>query len=166
MAGPVHARRFHPVKKLPVLLGAAVTALAALALVRTVRYTSTRTAVERAPEVPVPEGAAERLAGAVRIATISHENPADLDADAFQALHAHLHASFPRVHAELQRETVGTHSLLYTWRGSDPSLDPVLLSGHLDVVPVEPGTEERWQHATARAAAIRCPCVSCTSSVA
>jgi carboxypeptidase PM20D1 len=52
---------------------------------------------------------------------------------------------FSRTHAELQRETVGVHSLLYTWPGSDPSLDPILLMGHMDVVPVEPGTEASWQ---------------------
>ena len=49
------------------------------------------------------------------------------------------------MHAQLRRETVGTHSLLYTWQGSDSSLNPILLIGHLDVVPVEPGTEEKWQ---------------------
>jgi carboxypeptidase PM20D1 len=47
---------------------------------------------------------------------------------------------------ELQRETVGAYSLLYTWQGSDPSLKPILLIGHMDVVPVEPGTRSQWQH--------------------
>jgi carboxypeptidase PM20D1 len=60
-------------------------------------------------------------------------------------LHAYLQAAFPRVHSQLRRETVGTHSLLYTWSGSQPSLDPIALIGHLDVVPVEPGTRDKWQ---------------------
>ena len=50
------------------------------------------------------------------------------------------------MHAQLRRETVGEHSLLYTWDGSDPSLEPILLMGHMDVVPVEPGTEGKWRH--------------------
>jgi carboxypeptidase PM20D1 len=37
------------------------------------------------------------------------------------------------------------HSLLYTWLGSEPSLNPIMLVGHLDVVPVENGTEAAWQ---------------------
>ena len=37
-------------------------------------------------------------------------------------------------------------SLLFRWPGSDPGLAPILLMGHLDVVPVEPGTEARWTH--------------------
>ncbi len=42
---------------------------------------------------------------------------------------------------------INDHALLYTWPGSDPSLAPALLIGHLDVVPVVPGTEDRWTHA-------------------
>jgi carboxypeptidase PM20D1 len=47
----------------------------------------------------------------------------------------------------LERETVATYSLLYTWRGTDPSLKPILLAAHLDVVPVELGTEPAWDEA-------------------
>jgi carboxypeptidase PM20D1 len=112
----------------------------------------TRTAMFRAPRadappvqvVDVPAGAAERLAGAVRFRTVSNEDPAAFDGAAFEALHGYLEASFPRVHATLRREIVSRHSLLYTWKGSDPSLRPILLMGHLDVVPVEPGQEASW----------------------
>ena len=44
--------------------------------------------------------------------------------------------SFPTVHAVLRRDVVGDASLLYEWTGSDPTLDPVVLIAHLDVVPV------------------------------
>jgi carboxypeptidase PM20D1 len=102
--------------------------------------------VPAAPVVNIPPGAAERLAGALRLRTISPEDPAAFDATAFRDLHAYLRASFPRLHAELQREVIGEHSLLYTWHGSDPRLRPILLAGHLDVVPVEDGTQDQWQH--------------------
>jgi carboxypeptidase PM20D1 len=133
------------VRGLLLLLGAAVLLLLAVGLVRTARFRPVETAVGPAPAVAVPAGAAERLAGAIRIRTISHGDPAAFDAAAFQAMHAYLQASFPRAHAALRRETVATHSLLYTWPGSDPSLKPILLMGHLDVVPVEPGTEGSWE---------------------
>src|SRR5918992_1465112 len=131
-------------KRFLFLLGSVLVLLVGVALIRTLRFRSVQPAVERAPEAAIPEGAAERLAGAVRIPTISHEDPSAFDAGAFQALHAYLAAQFPRVHSQLRRETVGTHSLLYTWQGSDSSLKPILLMGHLDVVPVEPGTEGKW----------------------
>jgi carboxypeptidase PM20D1 len=128
-------------------LGIAVVLLTGVVLVRTATYVAAVPAVQPAPPVTVPSGAAERLAGSLRIPTISHEDPGRFDGEAFRALHAYLQTSFPRVHRELRRETVATHSLLYTWEGTDRALKPVLVMGHLDVVPVEPGTEDKWQQA-------------------
>jgi carboxypeptidase PM20D1 len=107
--------------------------------------TDTRQALPAAIPVPVSAGAGERLAGALRLRTISTEDPATFDADAFSQLHAYLQSAFPLVHAHLSREAVGSHSLLYRWPGTDPALAPILIAGHLDVVPVEPGTEHTWQ---------------------
>ncbi len=89
---------------------------------------------------------AQRLAAAVRCPTVSRRNVADMDPEPFIALHACLEDAFPRVHEALTREVVSTYSLLYAWQGSEPGLEPILLMGHLDVVPVEPGTEEDWTH--------------------
>jgi len=49
------------------------------------------------------------------------------------------------VHAQLEREVVGGHSLLFTWRGSDPQAKPFALMAHQDVVPIAPGTEALWK---------------------
>jgi carboxypeptidase PM20D1 len=98
-----------------------------------------------ASEIPLLEGAAERLAESIRIPTISHASPDAFDAEAFEAFHAHLQEAFPRAHAAIRREVVAEHSLLYTWGGSDPSLLPILLMGHLDAVPVEEQTRGEWR---------------------
>jgi carboxypeptidase PM20D1 len=37
-------------------------------------------------------------------------------------------------------------SLLFTWPGSDPALPAIVLTGHLDVVPIDPASETRWTH--------------------
>ena len=92
-----------------------------------------------------PSPAAERLAQAIRIPTVSYPDPAQVDPAAFAALRAHLEQSFPAVHQALTREVLGD-ALLYTWVGRDPSLPPLLLAAHQDVVPVEPGTEALWPH--------------------
>ena len=46
---------------------------------------------------------------------------------------------YPKLHSSpfVSYDLVNNYSLLYTIRGSDPSLKPYLLCGHLDVVPVE-----------------------------
>ena len=106
-------------------------------------------APERAAAMP-PAPAADaatiaRLAGAVRFPTVSYED-GRYDAQAFEGFAAYLSQSFPRTHAALTRETVAGHSLLYRWRGSDPAAKPILLAAHMDVVPVEAGTEGKWTH--------------------
>lgn len=90
---------------------------------------------------------AGRLAGALRISTISQAAGEPSGTAAFHALADYLQAQFPQVHATLEREIVGDGSLLYRWPGSDAQAAPVLLLAHLDVVPVEPGTESRWTQA-------------------
>ncbi len=91
--------------------------------------------------------AADRLAGALAIPTISHDDRARMDIEPFIRLHDYLVSRFPRTHRALNRETVSQLSLLYTWPGSDASLDPLLLLAHLDVVPIEAGSESNWTHA-------------------
>jgi carboxypeptidase PM20D1 len=87
-----------------------------------------------------------RLAQALRFATISHEDPAQVDRAPFRELHRFLEESFPQVHHSLKREVIEEYSLLYTWQGTDASLAPALFAGHIDVVPVESGTETEWQY--------------------
>ena len=80
---------------------------------------------------------------------MSNQDRSDFDEGAFTDFHAYLRETFPRLHATLQREVLGdprAYSLLYTWTGRDPSLPPVVLMAHLDVVPVVPETEDQWEH--------------------
>jgi carboxypeptidase PM20D1 len=92
-----------------------------------------------------PSRVASRLSEAVQIRTIStedgHEDPAE-----FLRFHQWLLASYPRVHSALDRETINDLSLLYKWPGKEPSLRPVLLAAHMDVVPVPEGSEAGWRY--------------------
>lgn len=95
---------------------------------------------------PVDEAAAiARLQGAIRFETVSADSgPANREA--FVALHAYLQGAFPLVHAALTRETSSDLSLIYRWKGRNTSNGPLVLMGHLDVVPIAPGTEVDWTH--------------------
>jgi carboxypeptidase PM20D1 len=97
-----------------------------------------------APEINA-DLAAAHLGEAVRIRTISRKEGVVEDPESFLAFHAFLEAAYPRVQAAFQREVVADYSLLYTLTGSDPSLPPMLLMAHQDVVPVEAGTENDWE---------------------
>lgn len=126
-------------------LGAALAVLVAVMLVSTLRFQSRQVKPEAPPALEVDAAAAAaRLGQAVRWKTVSHQEAGKDDATQLAGLHGFLQGAFPTVHARLQREVVAERSLVYTWKGSDPSLKPLVLMGHMDVVPVEPGTEGKW----------------------
>lgn len=114
--------------------------------------------VLRLPAKPIPptgtypapadenaERAASTLAEILRVPVISSAD-GTVDDAALDRLHALLAQTFPLTHTRLMVERVNGQGLLYTWVGSDPSLAPLLLAAHQDVVPVEPGTEQDWHH--------------------
>ena len=94
--------------------------------------------------LPPLEDSLDRLAQAIRIRTISPEDPADFDPRAFQDFHLFLEQSFPLVHEKLEKQVLAGHSLLFKWAGRKQSLKPILLMNHMDVVPVL--NPELWQH--------------------
>lgn len=121
--------------------------LATVVLARTAMLSSRQLTVEPAPLMALDEqGAVSRLSDALRLRTISWSGSAQWQPAEFTALHSYLAGAFPRAHAVLERETVLDYSLLYRWAGSDPTLAPILLMAHQDVVPVEPGTEGGWTY--------------------
>ncbi len=135
------------IRKIIYVIVALVVVLASVVGIRTTRFTSIQMQVDPIEKVAIDEErVAAHLAEAVRIRTISHGPDAPVEEKAFRSLHEFLARSYPEVHSTLTREVVGGYSLLYTWEGSDPDLKPILLMGHMDVVPVAPGTEDKWTH--------------------
>ncbi len=135
------------VRKTLFITATSLMLLAALLLLNTARQGSRQLPVAAVATPALDTAAiAQRLAGAVRIPTITYDTPAQNSAEQFIQFHAYLAQQFPATHQALTREVVNQHSLLYTWPGSDPSAKPVLLMAHQDVVPVAPGTEKDWRH--------------------
>ena len=92
----------------------------------------------------------QRLAGAVQIPTVVGDNNPDplVDPDfysEFVRLHEYLNETFPLVRQNLELETINGFGLLYTWRGSNPNLKPILFTSHQDVVPVNNDTIDEWK---------------------
>ena len=91
-------------------------------------------------------GACERLGRVLSFPTISSMDAEAVNWQPFDDLRAYMQQAYPRVFAAGEVELID-HSLLVTLSGSDPALKPVMLMGHMDVVPVVPGTEADWTHA-------------------
>lgn len=88
---------------------------------------------------------AGRLAQAIRFRTVSHQQPEDFEAEQFTGFIDWVKTSYPEVNSAMQLTMAGEYTLLYRWEGSDPTLQPVLITAHYDVVPVIPGTETSWE---------------------
>ncbi|WP_210478928.1 M20/M25/M40 family metallo-hydrolase [Naasia sp. SYSU D00948] len=93
-----------------------------------------------APAGPVVDTARlERFRAMLSVPTVSGPHPPD---PAFEEFLALLPELYPAVHAELSREVVAGHTLLYRWQGRSAGRPTVLLA-HYDVVPAD---AERWRH--------------------
>jgi len=129
-----------------------IATLAAVVIGRTLMVPAYEAPVGSAPTSKFdPEKIAARLAEAVKFRTISWQPGApaeDVAASraAFVAFREWITATYPQFSQTATREIVGDYTLLFTWAGSDPSLKPVLLMSHMDVVPIAPGSEGNWKH--------------------
>lgn len=93
--------------------------------------------------------AADWLGAAVRVNTEVGDKFGEVGEDPvwdkFADFHAYLEKSFPLVYKYLPPFKVNSWGLVFEWTGSDPSLKPILLTGHQDTVPVEPSTVDQWK---------------------
>lgn len=83
-----------------------------------------------------------RLAKALQFKTVSHQIPAAMDKQVFADFVAWLAQTYPLVHAKLERQTFNEFTLLFTWQGKNPALQPGLFLAHYDVVPAN---DVGWQ---------------------
>jgi carboxypeptidase PM20D1 len=136
------------VLRIAAFLGLSILCLFVFMAVRAIpRKTAPGAAQPAPPPFDIDAGhAAERLAGAIRIATVSEEGqPPNLPV--IRQFADYLEANFPKVHAKMQREVLPGGALLYTWLGTDASKPPIVLMAHMDVVPAAAETISAWTHA-------------------
>lgn len=88
----------------------------------------------------------DTLSKAIQCRTVSHLDEEETDWAEFEKLHKVFEEAYPLLHKTLKKEIVGKAGLFYTWEGTDPSLKPIALIGHQDVVPVPEETEGDWTH--------------------
>lgn len=92
------------------------------------------------------ELATRRFSRALTFPTVSYDDRSNFDAGAFRDFRDFLQSAYPLVHKNATRTVVNEYSLIFHLPGSDPSLQPVLFMGHMDVVPIEEITRDKWTH--------------------
>lgn len=124
----------------------------AFILVRTMLF-SRNAGVEEIPfEYQIPrlktdaQIMAEHLSSVIQIETISHEDEKLDKKENFKVMQSQLAKMYPLTHQTLKKEIVDGYSLIYTWPGKNPELDPVVFMAHQDVVPADEYTLNEWTY--------------------
>lgn len=133
-------------KILFVLLGAFLMLLTIL-LVNSFRLGNSQ--IEAEQNQPVDRNSdvmLNRFTRALQFQTISGDLEDQRNIDEFNDFLDFIESEFPLVHQQLSHTTFNELTPVYFWEGSDPELDPILLMGHYDVVPVDSSSLDEWQY--------------------
>jgi carboxypeptidase PM20D1 len=112
-------------------------ALIAVVLVNTFTYQSRQSKISPVKEIFIKGEAIQNLSESVRIKTISYDEAEKFDSIPFINFLNFLEKKFPVCDSLLKKEIINKYSALYKWEGKNPSLKPVILLAHIDVVPAE-----------------------------
>lgn len=115
-------------------------------LVNTFNFKSTQVQNKPATVFKINRTSIENFSKAIKIKTVSPENAIDFDSLQFRNFDTFLMETYPLVDSLLEKKTFNSFSFLYKWTGSDPSLKPIILMAHLDVVPVIEANLPDWKH--------------------
>jgi len=122
--------------------------MAAIVLFRTftASYGTSKDKVAGATFIDIDADAvAVHLAEAIRFKTVTQQNRADTDWQEFTNFQDWMVANYPAFHAAVETEIIEYHALYHTWKGSDPSLEPIVFMAHQDVVPASEDPDSGWE---------------------
>jgi carboxypeptidase PM20D1 len=140
------AKRPLDMKRIFLILLTIIGLLVAVVFIRTVLHTPADIESVQAVSIEINENKiAQHLSEAIQFATISNQDPSLKNQAAFENFITWLSNTYPETERVLKRER-HVDSLLYFWEGKNKALKPILITGHYDVVPVIPGTENLWEH--------------------
>jgi carboxypeptidase PM20D1 len=131
-------------------IAAVILILAGLVVIRAIQAAAPEASANETPQPPGADSniVAAHLAQAIKFETVSYgDGVKEKERNAaIMRFREWMDATYPYIFEAAPQELIG-ESLLFTWRGTNPNLAPVLLMAHMDVVPVVPGTEKDWAHA-------------------
>lgn len=113
-----------------------------IVLYNALTQSSKQLSVETVEKISVPDQALNRLSTVVQQATVSY--PDRIDTTAFESFKQFTATAYPLVDSFLERTVINEYSLVFKWPGKKQALPPVLLMGHIDVVPVEKAGLKDW----------------------
>ncbi|MBO6662752.1 MAG: M20 family peptidase [Roseivirga sp.] len=129
-------------KKVALLLLSLVVLLVAYVLIQTFTFKSQQLEVAVIDKLQIEDNSITNLQTALRLKTISFEDPAEFDSSQFHLFNTFLKDEYPLSDSLLNHRIFNEFSHLYEWRGSNTELKPIVLMGHIDVVPI--ASPDKW----------------------
>jgi carboxypeptidase PM20D1 len=130
-------------KKILRLLIWLIVMLLIIIIIKTLLFRSLQVQTEKVAFSLSGNESVDHLSGAVRFATVSYSINSPVDTAAFSGYIDFITKTYPLISTKLTREIFNNFSILYTWKGKNPALKPVILMAHYDVVP--PGDTASWE---------------------
>jgi len=125
-------------------VGVLLLLVTGILLFNTLRFSSKQLLIDVQPAPALDSSAIKHLQSAIRIKTISYDDPSKFDSTEFLTFRKFLEETYPTVHAKLSREIIKGYSIIFTWPGKNSALKPIILMAHQDVVPIEEASINKW----------------------
>ena len=116
--------------------------LLVIIVIKTLLFKSLQVQTEKVSISSFGNESIDHLSQAVRFPTVSYSATSPVDTMAFTGYIDFITRTYPKINQKLTREVFNNFSLLYTWKGKNSSLKPMILMAHMDVVP--PGDTTSW----------------------
>ena len=118
--------------------------LISILLFNTFRQGTTQSKFSAKPAPKVTDSSLSHFRQAISYKTISYGDVSRFDSVQFLGFQLFLQSAYSRMHAGMQLERVEGYTLWYTWKGTDTTLNPIIIMAHQDVVPIEESTRDQW----------------------
>lgn len=132
-------------KKTLLFLLLALVLFVAYLIINTLNFDSKQITVEPITPIKGRPAAINHFAEALKIKTVSPENTADFDSIQFKTFNSFLEKTYPLADSLLEKKIFNSFSHLYKWQGSETTQKPIVIMGHLDVVPVIEKNISEWK---------------------
>lgn len=103
-------------------------------VIKSILFTSKQINIGEYPNISLPANTENRLASAIKCATISSSE--SYDSSSFQQLLDLIDSSYSSFHTETEKILLNDFGQIYKWNGRNSHLKPILLIAHSDVVPI------------------------------
>ncbi|MDO5440890.1 MAG: M20/M25/M40 family metallo-hydrolase [Erysipelotrichaceae bacterium] len=120
--------------KLIGLVLAVIIVLLIIAIIRTLLLEKKTTYYEYSKDKKRSMEYGKKLSKMIQVETVSHRD--DPEVKKFRGFHKTLKELFPNVFKKCQKIEIDGN-IMMKWKGQDPTLDPIILISHIDVVPAE-----------------------------